>query len=164
MQGFAIYESQYGPMRLDWQDGALTRLRIETQADVEASGMGERTEFTDGVFAQVEAYFQGLITELDVPMAFTTGTPFQRQVWQALMDIPYGETRTYGQIAEAVGRPKAVRAVGSANNRNPLPIIVPCHRVVGSGGDLVGYAYGVGMKRDLLQLELRVSAQVAALA
>lgn len=78
-------------------------------------------------------------------------------MWRALLQIPYGETRTYAQIAEAVGRPKAVRAVGSANNRNPILFIVPCHRVIGANGNLVGYAYGVEMKRTLLQLEQRVA-------
>ena len=81
------------------------------------------------------------------------GTPFQTAVWQALLEIPYGQTRTYGQIAAAVGNPKASRAVGMANNRNPLCIIVPCHRVIGSNHSLTGYAYGLPMKQYLLSLE-----------
>lgn len=155
MQGFATYTSQYGPLRLDWLDDAIVGLRIVTQADHEQDGAGEATPLTDDAFDQLQRYFAGALRRFTVPIAFTFGTPFQRAVWQALREIPYGETRTYGQIAQAVGRPKAVRAVGSANNRNPLPILVPCHRVVGSGGALVGYAYGVEMKRALLQMEMQ---------
>ena len=81
------------------------------------------------------------------------GTEFQKRVWKALCDIPYGETRSYKQIAQAIGNPKAVRAVGMANNKNPLLVIVPCHRVIGANGQLVGYASGLEKKRFLLQLE-----------
>lgn len=162
MEGFAVYGTQYGPVRLDWRDDAIVGLRIVTRADNEADGSGETTALTDEAFDQLERYLSGRLRRFTVPIAFTTGTPFQRAVWRALLDIPYGETRTYGQIAEAVGRPSAVRAVGSANNRNPLPIIVPCHRVVGSGGRMVGYAYGVGMKRSLLQMELHAIGTAVA--
>ena len=106
--------------------------------------------------AELAEYFAGTRREFTLPLA-PAGTPFQQAVWRALLQIPYGETRTYAQIAEAVGRPKAVRAVGSANNRNPILFIVPCHRVIGANGNLVGYAYGVEMKRTLLQLEQRVA-------
>ena len=86
------------------------------------------------------------------------GTPFQQAVWQALLKIPYGQTRSYGDIARAVGRPTAVRAVGLANGRNPLPIVVPCHRVIGAGGNLVGYGGGLHVKQALLDREREVSA------
>lgn len=155
MQGFATYASQYGPLRLDWLDDAIVGLHIVTQADYGQDGAGEATALTDDTFDQLERYFAGTLRQFTVPIAFTFGTPFQRAVWQALREIPYGETRTYAQVAQAVGRPKAVRAVGSANNRNPLPILVPCHRVVGAGGAMVGYAYGVEMKRALLQMEMQ---------
>lgn len=154
MAGFAIYTSTYGPIRLDWEDGAITRLRIVTQAET-ADGYGQSNELTDEAFTQISQFFAGELQQFTVPIAFTVGTPFQKEVWKELLQIPYGQTRTYGQIAQAVGRPKAVRAVGSANNRNPLPILVPCHRVVGVGGRLVGYAYGIDMKRDLLNMELQ---------
>ena len=157
MAEFAVYTSQYGPVRVDWNDGAVTGLRIVTQADNAADGPGEPTELTDLAFHELERYFAGNLRQFTVPIAFTYGTPFQQAVWRALLQIPYGETRTYAQIAEAVGRPKAVRAVGSANNRNPILFIVPCHRVIGANGNLVGYAYGVEMKRTLLQLEQRVA-------
>lgn len=101
---------------------------------------------------QLTAYCDGQIRRLDVPVDLR-GTPFQRQVWQALRGIGYGEVRSYAQIAEAIGRPVAVRAVGAANGRNPVPIVVPCHRVIGSNGRLVGYAGGLDLKQRLLDLE-----------
>lgn len=101
---------------------------------------------------QLDEYFAGERAHFDLQLA-PTGTDFQRAVWDALRTIPYGETRTYGWIAEQIGRPTAVRAVGLANGRNPLSIIVPCHRVVGSSGALTGYAGGVDRKRTLLDLE-----------
>jgi len=101
---------------------------------------------------ELKEYFAGTRRDFTLPLA-PAGTPFQLQVWRALRAIPYGETRTYGQIAAAVGRPKASRAVGGANNRNPLPIVIPCHRVIGSNGQLTGYAGGLETKRLLLRLE-----------
>ena len=90
----------------------------------------------------------------DLPLRMQ-GTPFQQKVWAALREIPYGETRSYGQIAAQVGNPKAGRAVGMANNRNPIAIIVPCHRVIGANGSLTGYAGGLNVKQELLALERR---------
>ena len=112
MQGFATYASEYGPVRVDWQDDAVVRLRIIPQADYDADGAGETTGLTDETFRELEQYFAGELRRFTVPIAFTYGTPFQQAVWRALLQIPYGETRTYAQIAEAVGHPKAVRAVG----------------------------------------------------
>lgn len=155
MQGFATYMGTYGPVRIDWRDDAVTGLRIVTRDDHEHDGDGTPTTLTDRTFDELERYFAGELREFTVPVAFTFGTPFQRAVWHALQQIPYGQTRTYAQIAQAVGQPKAVRAVGSANNRNPIPFIVPCHRVIGANGNLVGYAYGVEMKRALLLMEMR---------
>ncbi|MBD8500525.1 tRNA epoxyqueuosine(34) reductase QueG [Paenibacillus arenosi] len=102
---------------------------------------------------QLEEYFRGERKQFDLKIDMRGGTPFQREVWTALCDIPYGETCSYKHIAEAVGRPKAVRAVGGANNRNPLPVVIPCHRVIGAGGALVGYGGGLGIKETLLSLE-----------
>ncbi|UFH51051.1 methylated-DNA--[protein]-cysteine S-methyltransferase [Pseudomonas sp. KNUC1026] len=98
---------------------------------------------------QLEEYFNHQRQRFDLPLAFN-GTPFQRQVWEALLTIPFGQTRSYQQIAEQIGAPKAVRAVGAANGRNPLSIIAPCHRVVGSNGTLTGFAGGLEAKRWLL--------------
>lgn len=102
--------------------------------------------------AQFRAYFAGELQRFTLPLA-AVGTPFQRAVWQALCDIPYGETRSYRDIALAIGKPTAMRAVGAANGRNPLSIIVPCHRVIGKDGSLTGYAGGLPIKQALLRLE-----------
>lgn len=104
-----------------------------------------------------DPYFDGELTTFDVPLA-AVGTPFQRSVWAALRRIPYAETRSYGQLAQAIGRPEAARAVGAANGANPLGIIVPCHRVVGADGSLTGYGGGLERKRFLLEFERRRAA------
>jgi len=101
---------------------------------------------------QLTEYFAGKRRDFDLPLR-AGGTEFQQQVWSALVDIPYGELRSYQDIANAIGKPKAVRAVGAANGRNPLPIVVPCHRVIGSDGSLTGFAGGLAMKTQLLTLE-----------
>lgn len=102
--------------------------------------------------AQLNAYFSGELKRFDLKLA-PQGTPFQKQVWQQLLAIPYGETRSYGQVAEAIGQPNASRAVGAANGLNPIPIIIPCHRVIGSTGKLVGFGGGLKTKEHLLALE-----------
>ena len=104
------------------------------------------------VAMQLDEYFRGARKNFDLPLN-PAGTEFQRKVWDALLAIPYGETRTYREIAEAAGCPKGFRAVGMANNKNPIAIIIPCHRVIGSNGKLVGYASGLGRKEALLALE-----------
>ena len=104
------------------------------------------------VKSQLIAYFKGELKVFDLPLA-PVGTPFQLKVWQALRDIPYGELVSYKTIAEAIGNPNAVRAVGGANGRNPIPVIVPCHRVVGSDGTLTGFGGGLETKRRLIDLE-----------
>jgi methylated-DNA-[protein]-cysteine S-methyltransferase len=101
---------------------------------------------------ELHAYFAGNLRVFSVPLDMQ-GTEFQRSVWNHLMRIPYGETRSYAQVAEAVGRPKAVRAVGAANGSNPVAIIVPCHRVIGASGKLTGYGGGLPLKKRLLELE-----------
>lgn len=101
---------------------------------------------------ELREYFAGTRREFDIPIA-PEGTDFQRQVWAALCSIPYGETRSYGEIAAQVGNPRAARAVGLANNKNPIPIIVPCHRVIGADGSMTGYAGGLEAKELLLKLE-----------
>ena len=102
--------------------------------------------------AQLRAYFAGELREFDLPLA-PRGTPFQLSAWAAVSAIPYGSTATYAEIAAALGRPSACRAVGAANGRNPLPVIVPCHRVIGAAGALTGYGGGLDRKRSLLDLE-----------
>ena len=104
---------------------------------------------------QLEAYFAGELTQFDLPLV-PEGTAFQLQVWRALADIPYAKTESYGSVAARIGNPKASRAVGMANNKNPLAIVLPCHRVIGSNGGLVGYGGGLWMKEWLLQHEAAV--------
>jgi methylated-DNA-[protein]-cysteine S-methyltransferase len=101
---------------------------------------------------QLRLYFAGKLKTFDIPIE-PEGTSFQQRVWQALRGVPFGETASYGQIAKAIGQPKACRAVGAANGRNPIPIIVPCHRIIGSNGALVGFGGGLGVKQALLRLE-----------
>jgi methylated-DNA-[protein]-cysteine S-methyltransferase len=110
---------------------------------------------------QLSDYFAGDLQHFDLPLA-PQGTPFQRSVWQALQQIPYGETRSYGEIAMTIGQPSASRAVGAANGLNPLPIVIPCHRVIGSTGKLVGFGGGLATKEHLLALE-RASVPFALL-
>jgi methylated-DNA-[protein]-cysteine S-methyltransferase len=109
-------------------------------------------ELLDALHAQLDGYFAGHRTVFDLPLA-PAGTPFQRSVWTALCDVRYGETASYAQIAQRVGSPAAVRAVGAANGRNPIAIVIPCHRIIGSNGTLTGYAGGLDRKRRLLALE-----------
>jgi methylated-DNA-[protein]-cysteine S-methyltransferase len=108
--------------------------------------------------AQLRAYFAGERTTFDLPLA-PRGTEFQQSVWDALQRIPYGETTTYSTIAERIGRPAAIRAVGAANGANPIPIVIPCHRVIGASGSLTGFGGGIDVKRQLLALEARVAGQ-----
>ncbi|MEA2163118.1 MAG: methylated-DNA-[protein]-cysteine S-methyltransferase [Thermoanaerobaculia bacterium] len=107
---------------------------------------------------QLHAYFAGERRDFDLPLA-PRGTEFQLSVWSALREIPYGETTTYAAIANSIGRPKAIRAVGAANGANPIPIVIPCHRVIGSNGSMTGFGGGVDVKRQLLALEARVAGQ-----
>ncbi|MFM1693919.1 methylated-DNA--[protein]-cysteine S-methyltransferase [Aeromonas salmonicida] len=116
------------------------------------SGWQQDSEALAPYLAEFSAYFAGRLQRFTLPLA-AHGTAFQQAVWQALCDIPYGETRSYGDIARAIGKPAAVRAVGAANGRNPLSIIVPCHRVIGQNGSLTGYAGGLPIKQQLLALE-----------
>jgi methylated-DNA-[protein]-cysteine S-methyltransferase len=106
----------------------------------------------DETRAQLQAYFNGELRHFTLPLA-PEGTPFQLQVWETLQTVPYGETISYADLANKVGRPRAARAVGAANGKNPLPIVIPCHRVIGSNGQLTGYAGGIHLKEALLSLE-----------
>jgi methylated-DNA-[protein]-cysteine S-methyltransferase len=147
--------SPIGPLTLrGTDDEVLTGLSMDGQRH--EIGLPPRSVRDDEAFAkvvdQLDAYFGGELTEFDVAFD-ATGTEFQRRVWRALCDIPYGETISYGELARRVGNPKASRAVGLANGRNPIAIIVPCHRVIGASGTLTGYGGGVERKRALLELE-----------
>lgn len=148
MKGTAIYPSPVGDIQLDWEDGAVTALK-NADADAKTDAPNELTEI---VFRQLDEYFAGTRKAFDFPCRLH-GTPFQKAVWAALREIPYGETRSYKDIAEAIGHPKAFRAVGMANHANPIFITIPCHRVIGASGSLVGYGGGLEMKKALLELE-----------
>jgi methylated-DNA-[protein]-cysteine S-methyltransferase len=136
--------------------GALEAIRFEGVPPKGAAEDRENPVLREAA-EQLSAYFAGDLKEFDLPLA-PRGTDFQQIVWSALRTIPYGQTRSYLQIATAIGSPKAVRAVGAANGRNPIPIVIPCHRVIGASGKLVGFGGGLPMKRKLLDLE---SPQIA---
>ncbi len=151
-----VRDSPVGTLTLVALDGTLAGLYMDLQRHrppAERFGDPDPTPFTE-VIRQLDEYFGGQRTAFDLPMNLV-GTPFQRTVWTALREIPYGETWSYGQLAERIGRPGAARAVGLANGRNPIGIIVPCHRVVGATGDLTGYGGGLQRKQHLLDFERR---------
>ena len=148
MKGTAVYHSPIGDIQLNWEDGAVVALK---NADAAAKADAPN-ELTRQVFRQLDEYFGGTRRTFDFPYRLH-GTPFQQKVWAALCEIPYGETRSYKDIAKAIGHPKAFRAVGMANHSNPIFIVIPCHRVIGSNGSLVGYGGGLEMKKALLDLE-----------
>lgn len=150
MGSCAVYPFPYGQLKIEYEGEAVTRLARTAGPAFE----GGRTALTHRVFGQVTEYLEGRRREFDFPYVLR-GTAFQEKVWRALGDIPYGQTRTYGQIAAAVGNPRACRAVGMAAHRNPILIAVPCHRVIGADGRLTGYGSGLDMKEGLLELEKR---------
>lgn len=150
MEKIFFYDTPIGRVGIAEEDGGLTQVTFQT---VPPSGaVLEETPLIAQCMQQLDEYFAGERKAFDLPLC-GKGTEFQKKVWAALCEIPYGETRTYGEIAAAVGNPKAARAVGMANNRNPISVIVPCHRVIGSGGKLVGYGGGLDKKKFLLDLE-----------
>jgi methylated-DNA-[protein]-cysteine S-methyltransferase len=151
---FRVVDSPVGPLTLAGEDGALSHLRMDDQLHPPKGVDGwERTDAGfDDVVEQLDAYFAGELTTFEVRLDLR-GTDFQRAVWDQLLQIPYGETRSYGELATALGNPGASRAVGLANGRNPVGIIVPCHRVIGADGSLTGYGGGLPRKRRLLELE-----------
>lgn len=148
-----IIDSPIGPLTLAGDGGRLSHLLMldHSHAPSRTGWSRADTAFPE-VVEQLEAYFTGELTEFDLTYEMS-GTEFQRRVWTALLTIPYGQTCSYGQLADQIGAPKASRAVGLANGRNPISIIVPCHRVIGSNGSLTGYGGGIDRKRALLDLE-----------
>jgi len=147
---YYTYESPYGIITIESDANAITS--IKTESNVKPKGKKTADKLTDKAAKQLEEYFTGKRKTFDIPLN-PSGTPFQLSVWKALEAIPYGETRSYKEIAEAIGNPNACRAVGLANNRNPIWIIIPCHRVIGANGALTGYGGGLDMKQELLSLE-----------
>ena len=137
-----------------WEDDKPNRVRLGVMHEAENSPILVETE------RQLNEYFAGKRNRFELELDFV-GTEFQRKVWEALLTIPYGETRSYGEIATQIGNAKAVRAVGAANGRNPISIIAPCHRVIGASGDLTGFAGGLRAKRMLLTLEIGNTSHAA---
>ena len=153
----AIVDSPIGPLTLIADDDAIVEVRFPNHSGDPAAALGDSVLDPDHpviarASAQLAEYFAGTRTEFDLPLA-PAGTPFQVAAWRALSTIPYGETVSYGEQATRLGDPRKARAVGAANGRNPIALIVPCHRVIGANGALTGYAYGVDRKRALLELE-----------
>lgn len=148
MKKYAFYDFELGVLKIGYNDKAVIGVSTEKQIDAD----NEPSALSDSAFEQISEYLKGKRKSFDFPYEYC-GTEFQNKVWDALCEIPYGETRTYKQIAIQIGNPKASRAVGMANNKNPIAIVVPCHRVIGSNGSLVGYASGLDVKNFLLNLE-----------
>ena len=163
----AVIDSPIGPLTLVTEDGRLTGLYMDVAGhEPDEAILGERVSpdddpVLDSAASQLAAYFAGELTSFNLPLSLE-GTGFQRTVWAGLQEIPYGETISYGELARRIGQPSASRAVGLANGRNPVSIVVPCHRVVGSDGSLTGYGGGLDRKQFLLALEQRVTGQTLA--
>ena len=150
-------DSPIGRLRLVATDQGLSHLLFDQQVGEDPDSDGDAVEADDhpvlaAATTQLAEYFAGRRQEFDIPLDLT-GTEFQRAAWSALASVPFGETRSYRQQAEAIGRPKAVRAIGAANGKNPVPIVLPCHRIVGSDGSLTGYGGGLPVKEFLLNHE-----------
>ncbi len=156
VNGCARIESPVGPLLLVADARGLRRIDfINGRNPVASDPRGrENAECLDETIRQLRAYFAGDLETFDLPLA-PKGTPFQLSVWNRLCEIPYGETISYGELARRIGNPKASRAVGLANGSNPIPILIPCHRVIGSNGKLTGYGGGLLIKEKLLALERR---------
>ena len=148
MEQYAFYPSLFGFLRIGYQDGYITNIRFAKNPDA----LHSPCPLSDLAAGQILEYLNGKRRSFDFPVA-PSGTEFQQTVWKELARIPYGEVRTYGQIASSLGKPGAARAVGLACNRNPLWIVIPCHRVVGKDGSLTGYAGGLSLKESLLAIE-----------
>lgn len=148
-----FYNGVIGKYGLREENGVLTHLWFGcNQLPETFQDEVKETPLLKQAKSQLDNYFAGKLKVFSIPLA-PNGTSFQQKVWQLLQQIPYGETRTYGQLATQAGNPKASRAVGMANNRNPLPIFIPCHRVIGANGTLTGYAGGLDVKQILLNIE-----------
>lgn len=151
MKKLFYYDTKIGKLGIAEEYGFLTNIYFMNMKQPLDSKLYE-TEIIRETYNQLCEYFDGKRIEFDIPIN-PSGTSFQQKVWCELLNIPYGETRTYKDIAVAIGKEKAVRAVGNANNKNPIPIIIPCHRIVGSDKGLVGYVGGLDVKKYLLELE-----------
>lgn len=146
---YTVYKSPVGFLHL-YADTQFLKAVSYSKLDIEC--ISNKNDILNRTILQLEEYFAGKRKIFDLPISFE-GTPFQQKVWNALCSVPYGETRSYKQIADQIHCPKGCRAVGMANNKNPIAIIVPCHRIIGSNGTLIGYAGGLAIKEKLLTIE-----------
>lgn len=145
----AYYDTKIGGLKISCSEDSLISIEF---SNIKENKTSNPNKLSQTVINQINEYLEGSRKTFDIPLMLD-GTQFQKKVWKALLDIPYGETRSYKDIAEIIGNPKAVRAVGMANNKNKIPILIPCHRVIGSRGDLVGYAGGLEIKKSFLEIE-----------
>ena len=146
-----FYETPIGTIGIAEKDGKITRLYFQTDYRPSETTIRE-TPLLQEAAHQLQDYRTGKLADFSLPLQ-PEGTAFMQQVWSRLCEIPYGETASYKSLAESIGNPNAARAVGMANHRNPIPIFIPCHRVIGASGSLVGYRGGLGLKSRLLKLE-----------
>ncbi|MBP1927130.1 methylated-DNA-[protein]-cysteine S-methyltransferase [Sedimentibacter acidaminivorans] len=146
-----FYDTTIGKIGISENGKAVTNIYFENES-LENKVQLVETPLIKNAFEQIKEYLNGKRKTFDFPIELN-GTEFQKSVWRALQEIPYGETKTYKEIAIAIGNEKACRAVGMANNKNPLPIVIPCHRVIGANGKLVGYAGGLNIKENLIKIE-----------
>ena len=146
------YKSPIGTLYIVEENEKIIEIRYENEKE---EVLEKNTKILEKAVQELEEYFKGKIKEFDIPLN-PKGTEFMKKVWKELQKIPYGKTTSYGKIAEKIGNPKASRAVGMANHNNPIPIIIPCHRVIGKNNKMVGYALGIDKKEYLLNLELKV--------
>jgi len=151
MRSSVVIETIIGKIVITEENHTITNVDLYRDAVIE-NFFQKETPLLKKAVEQLEDYFKGTLKEFDLPLA-PNGTKFQQSVWRALQDIPYGETKSYGEVARSIGNPKAARAVGMANNRNPIAIFIQCHRVIGVNGKLVGYGGGIDIKEILLGLE-----------
>jgi methylated-DNA-[protein]-cysteine S-methyltransferase len=159
MTTYTMLDTPIGPLAVAGSGRMLNAIRLEGRPH---PSWVRDDDALAHIAAQLHAYFAGELTEFDLDLEPQFGGDFERSVWREVADIPYGETASYLEIATRIGKPAAVRAVGRANGRNPIPIVVPCHRVIGSNGSLTGYAGGLETKRRLLDLEAGITPLMVA--
>lgn len=157
MENMYVYETSEGKIAISEDSVGITALWLYEKKEINIDEYNlEETPLLKEANAQLQKYLKGELKAFDLPISLK-GTDFQKKVWTELIKIPYGQTKSYKDIAESVGSPKAFRAVGMSNNKNKIPIIIPCHRVIGNNGKLVGYALGLDMKERLIHMEKNCS-------
>lgn len=156
MVSYTTFKTFFCTIIIVGTEKGISGLHLDTGEGKRVFSVSEQWQHNEGLFTeakeQVLAYCEGRLQQFSLPLDIH-GTEFQKKVWKALQDIPFGEVRSYGQIATAIGNEKACRAVGMANSKNPIPLLIPCHRVVGANGSLTGFAHGISMKQRLLEFE-----------